>query len=103
MNIIEDVKILLDISDNLQDDLLEQLKKQVESHFKVYANIDMIDEKYNFIIVDVVVKRFNRLGAEGMKVQSIQGASATYDYDDFKTYDNIINKIHHSVKGVKFI
>ena len=103
MSVVNEVKVLLDISDDLQDNLLLQIENQVENHFKAYANVEVVEEKYNFIIVDVVIKRFNRLGAEGMKSQNIQGASSTYDYDDFKPYDNIINKLHNSVKGVKFV
>lgn len=103
MDILEKVKVLLGIEDNLQDDLLEVIQSQTEEHFKQYAKTDKVPESCQFIIVDVMVKRFNRLGAEGLKSRSIEGASSTYDEHDLEPYDDIINGLNKAVKGVKFL
>lgn len=103
MDILESVKVLLGIEDNLQDELLEVIQSQTESHFQQYAKTAEVPDSCRFIIVDVMVKRFNRLGAEGLKSRSIEGASSTYDEKDFELYDDIINGLNKAVKGVKFL
>ena len=92
MTIIEQVKALLGIEDNLQDNLLSIIQNLTEAHFKAYSKQDEIPDKLSYIIVEVVVKRFNKLGSEGLSSQSVEGLSMSFDLDDFAVYDAVIRR-----------
>lgn len=92
MSIIEQVKTLLGISDDLQDNLLSVIQMITESHFKAYSKQDNIPENLNYIIVEVMVKRFNRIGSEGMSSQTVEGLSMAFELDDFVEYDKVIHR-----------
>ena len=92
MTIIEQVKALLGISDNLQDNLLTVIQSLTEAHFKAYSNQNDIPEKLQYIIVEVMVKRFNKLGSEGMKTQKVEGLDMEFALDDFVEYDKVIRR-----------
>lgn len=92
--VLNNVKIDLDISDNLQDDILKVLLKRVVDHFKAEYQVEEIDDKYSFIFEDCVIKRFNRRGSEGAQSESVEGHSVSY-YDnknEFIPYDNMLQK-----------
>ena len=103
MAILDDVKALLSIEDDEQDNLLAVIQRLTESHYKAYANRKSIPTEHDFIIVEVMVKRFNRLGDEGMKSKSIEGLSMSFDTGDFDLYAGIINRDTKSIVGVKFL
>lgn len=103
MAILDDVKVLLGIEDDLQDKLLKVIQKLTENHFKAYADVDEVPEECEFIIVEVMVKRFNRVGAEGVTSQKIGEVTASYTFDDFKPYDHIINGLNRAVRKVRFL
>lgn len=86
------VKRRLGITDELQDELLLDLIDATQSQFKLLTGTSAIDDKYNFIIVDITVKRFNRLGSEGMSSESIEGHSMTFSEDDFAPYLSLLER-----------
>ncbi|WP_242258104.1 phage head-tail connector protein [Streptococcus thoraltensis] len=91
---LENVKLDLNIEDNLQDSLLKLLINKVCQHFKMSYGVAEIDEKFDFIIEDCAIKRFNRRGSEGAKSESVEGHSVTY-YDvmsEFEPYDDLIRQ-----------
>lgn len=91
---LDNVKIDLNITDNLQDDLLKMLINKVCRHFKLSYSVTDIDEGFDFVIEDCTIKRFNRRGSEGAKSESVEGHSVTY-YDvtnEFEPYDDLIRK-----------
>jgi hypothetical protein len=92
MQIIEQVKALLDIDDNLQDNRLSVIQNLTEAHFKAFSNQDTIPEKLQYIIVEVMVKRFNKLGSEGMKTQRVEGLDMEFIIDDFAEYQSVIRQ-----------
>ena len=92
MSIIEQVKTLLGISDDLQDNLLSVIQMITESHFKAYSKQDNIPEILNYIIVEVMVKRFNRIGSEGMSSQSVEVIILSFELDYFADYVKVIHR-----------
>ena len=93
MENITQAKILLGIEDNLQDKLLTTIATLTTANFLAYAGVDDVPEGLEYIITEVIVKRFNRIGAEGMSSQSLEGASMRFDFDDFKEYDSVIKRV----------
>lgn len=106
MSRIEDVKVLKAITDTEQDQLLKVIEKQTLGHFKSLTGANEIPEDLEFIVIDVMVKRYNRLDAEGMASRSIEGMSASFSLNDFDEYDAILDRYFKSENknvGVKFI
>ncbi|MET3558700.1 hypothetical protein ABID29_001826 [Streptococcus rupicaprae] len=92
--IIDNIKIDLEITDNLQDKLLEMLLDRVVKHFKAEYGVTEIDDAYSFIFEDCTIKRFNRRGSEGARSESVEGHSVSY-YDnknEFLPYDDMLQK-----------
>lgn len=104
--IIEKVKVFLNIKDELQDELLSVIYDHTVQHLRVLCGRFDIPSALDFVIVEVMIIRFNRIGSEGMHVQNVDGLSQTFMEDDFQMYKNVIlaeagqsNKL----KGIKFI
>ena len=58
-----------------------------------YAGVDDVPQGLDYIITEVMIKRFNRIGAEGLTRHDIEGASMSFSSDDFKEYDSIIKRV----------
>lgn len=87
----ERIKTLLGIKDTLQDDVLDIIIENVSKHLKAMIGKE-IPEDLNFIVEEITIRRFNRLGTEGMKSESVEGHSITF-YDlkgEFVPYHDII-------------
>ncbi|MEK4924115.1 phage head-tail connector protein [Cytobacillus sp. FSL R5-0569] len=99
---LNNIKILLGIKDNLQDDVLDVLIKNVQSHLTVLLG-KQIPEELSFIVQEIVIRRFNRIGTEGMKSESVEGHSiAFYDLkDEFVPYADIIDSYKETVDEPK--
>lgn len=86
------IKTMLGIGDDLQDDLLGVLVSNVSSHLSSLLGKE-IPEHLEFIVEEITVRRFNRIGTEGMQSESVEGHSITfYDLEkEFTPYEDIIN------------
>jgi hypothetical protein len=105
---LERIKIMLGITDNLQDDLLDVLVTNVTKHLqgmlkRVDPAIADVPDEIEYIIEEVVVRRYNRIGSEGMKSDSAEGHTVTfYDLkDEFIPYQYIIDGYKPVVEEVK--
>ncbi|SDB96457.1 phage head-tail connector protein [Shouchella lonarensis] len=85
-------KILLGIKDDLQDDVLDLIISNVTAHLMSLLKKPEVPPALDFVILEVVVRRFHRLGSEGMKTESVEGHSvAFYDLkDEFVPFLDII-------------
>lgn len=99
MEVIDQVKALLGITDNLQDDLLSVIHKLTKSHFLVYTGDETVPPKLEFIIVEVMVSRYNRVGSEGMKSQKMEGFTMEFDLSDFERYKGVLSRYYPSLNG----
>ena len=50
-----------------------------------------VPEALRYIIEEVAVKRYNRIGAEGMDSESVDGRSSSYQSNDFDEYLSILD------------
>ena len=80
--------------DTKEDDLLSDLVEDAESYFKGLTGEATIDNKYAYMIENVVYKLYGRKGSEGVTSETVDGYSVTYqDWDNlFKPYMAILNK-----------
>lgn len=93
-NRLTKLKRRLGITDKLEDDLLKDIISDAESHFKLITGAESVQEKYEFIIIDVADKRYSRKGAASMESETIDGYSARYRgiEDDFKPYIDLLKR-----------
>lgn len=92
------IKTLLGITDNVQDELLQILIDNVQSHLRgrlkrVNPELVEIPEELAYITEEIVIRRYNRIGSEGMKSDSAEGHTVTYYdlKDEFVPYQDIID------------
>lgn len=95
---LEKIKMLLNLTDNDDsDELLAMLITLCKEEAYTYCNLDEYDEKLDFVVIQMVVERYNRMGSEGAVSQSTSGVSASYsDFYSAKVV-KLLNK-HRKVK-----
>lgn len=81
--------------DTQEDEALLEIIKDVIKHFKVYVGLPVdakVEDTWDFIITDVAIKQYNRRGSEGMKSESVDGYSVSYDesIDDFAKFSALL-------------
>ena len=111
------VKIKLSITDEDQDELLAALCEDAYDYMYVYFDCDRdSDDNYmppiqlQFVLESVVIKRYRRIGAEGIAIEKIDVLSTTYESgDDFAEYMTIMNQYKRRIgrekgpKGFRFL
>lgn len=85
---LKNLKILLGISesDTSQDAKLNLILSGTTSRLKALLGGKDPPEDLNYIITDVAVIRFNRIGSEGFSSHSVEGESQSFSDDDFAGY-----------------
>lgn len=95
---LQKIKTLLGIPDALQDLVIEQIVEDVTSHLTILLGKEVPNE-LEFIIREISIRRFQRLGSEGFKSELVEGHRVDF-YDlakEFDPYLHIIEK-HQEVE-----
>ncbi|MDN6397677.1 MAG: phage head-tail connector protein [Alkalibacterium sp.] len=100
-----DVKLLLGIEGDKRDDVLSLLIANAETQVLGQLHVlkptpTVVPEELSFIVLELVIARFNRIGSEGLKQHSVEGESSTYS-DDFSAYDSVIAQYIESQSNSK--
>lgn len=110
MEVIDKIKTLLGLKDNDQDNLLNVIIENTEQALCFKLSTDEIPKELSYILVEVAIKRFNRLKNEGMTSYSQEGESITFNSGDFDDFISDIqqwradnNKNERSLGKVHFI
>ena len=96
---LDKIKILLNIQDDAQDELLSALMGLCREEAYVYCNLPAYNEKLDFVVIQMVIERYNRIGSEGTTSQSSSGVSA--DYDSF--YSDKVVRLLNKYRKVKTV
>lgn len=86
--IAEDVKKLLG---GTQDEKLEVIERRTESRLASILGVSEVPGALEYILYEVVTKRLNRIGNEGMQSYSQEGLSMAFPESDFTEYQGEIN------------
>jgi hypothetical protein len=89
-SVLDSVKTLAGIKDNLQDDVINTLESMTRDQLAMLVDEDKVPVKLEPIIQHVVLARFNRLGNEGYSSYSQEGESISYPNSDFDEYASTI-------------
>lgn len=103
---LQDVKLLLGIKDNSRDDLLNLLISNAQT--QLLGRLQVLDvpilaipPSLEYIIPELVVRRYNRIGSEGMSSETVEGHSATYDDNDLLAYEFEIDRFLNTIRKPK--
>ncbi|EKL7554211.1 phage head-tail connector protein [Enterococcus faecalis] len=91
---LPEYRVLLDISDDTYKKDKEKITKIwdiTEKQLLAKLKTDEIPEKLDYIVPSIVVKRYNRLGFEGMEQHSQSEETISYNLDDFGEFQDEIN------------
>ena len=104
---LQDVKTLIGIDDNSKDDVLSLIIRNAELQLMgrfQELELTAIPEALDYIVTEVSIIRYNRLGSEGKSQESVEGFSSTYTNNDFTAYESAIesylNSFRKPQKGV---
>ena len=98
---IDKIKLLLNIKDDdsSQDELLTTLIAICKEEAYIYCNLEEYVDKLDFIIIQMVIEKYNRMGSEGTLSQSSSGVSASYD----SFYSDKIVRMLNKFRKVKMV
>ena len=82
------IKTLLSIEGN--ENLIYEIVNITESKILNYINATEMPKELEFVLIELSIQRFNRIGSEGIASESIDGKSVSYD-DDFTGYKHYLD------------
>lgn len=107
MAIIDDVTALLGFSGEKSNKTLDVIIRLTTNRLKTLLNGEEVPTELEYIVTEVSIVRYNKIGSEGVTSHSVEGETMSFSDNDFKGYLNDIeawkNK-KNEVKGVvKFL
>lgn len=87
---LSDVKLLLGIEDTSRDSLLELLISTAKARLKTLLGGLEPPDSLSYIVSDVAIIRFNKIGSEGVDSHTVEGESMTFADDDFSQFKDEI-------------
>lgn len=88
MSIIDDVKKLLN---GTVDEKLEIVERRTKERLSSLVKLDNVPDQLDYISYEVTLKRFNRIGQEGMTSYTQEGLSMVFPDSDFSEYQQEID------------
>ena len=74
------IKVLLGITGN--DELLYEIMELIKSKILSCLNIDELPRELEYILIELSIERYNRIGSEGLNSESSDGVNFTYNNSD---------------------
>jgi len=93
---LENIKLLLGITDASKDSLITLLISKSTQQVLSYCNLLELPLTMESIVEELVIIRYNKLGSEGLQAESYSGISQTFLSDiplDIKTQLNAYRKL----------
>ncbi len=84
MAVIDDVKALLGIED--EDSKLNVIITLTENRLKTLIGKTEVPSELEYIVTEVSIARFNRIGSEGLSGHTVEGEALTFKDNDFDQY-----------------
>lgn len=75
---LDKLKLMLGITDNAKDTLLNLILDIVIQEFLDYTNRDDIPDGANAVALQMAVIQYNRIGSQGLASQGYSGVSESY-------------------------
>lgn len=69
-----------------QDELLIEIIQVIEEKILLYLGLNEVPSALGWIVVELSIARFNRIGSEGMSSESVDGGTSSYIEDELGQY-----------------
>ena len=96
---LESVKALLGLTDDSRDSLLNSLIKLVSARLCTFLGVKEVPDELSYIVTELTVRRFNRIGSEGFKQHTLEGEAIQFESDDFSDFAADINAWKEKQEG----
>lgn len=96
---LDKIKLLLGIEDDDSDELLTVLIGMCREEAYTYCNLPEYDTKLDYIVVQMVIEKYNCMGSEGARKQQSSGISTSY----YGFYSDRIVKLLNRNRRVKTV
>ena len=99
------IKTFLGIIDSYNDKLIEEIIEITKEKILNYINEKELPKELEFVLVELAIERFNKIGSEGIASESIDGKNVSYDdsFENYKVYlDDYIFR-NNKNKGFKLL
>ena len=73
------IKTLLGITDN--DELIHEITELTKSKILNYINKSELPMELEFVLIELSIQRYNRIGSEGIASENVDGKSVSYEAD----------------------
>ena len=83
------IKVLLGVSEN--DALVSEIIELTREKILNYINKTELPKELEFVLIELSIQRYNRIGSEGIASESVDGKSVSYE-DDFETYKHYLDE-----------
>ena len=105
---LDSIKALIGLVGDRHESILSQIVYLTENRLKFMLSSDEVPQELSYIVIEVSVARFNRIGSEGLSSHNVEGEQMTWSNDDFKPYTKDIetylkNKANSTQGRVRFI
>ena len=97
------MKVILGINDN--EELLSEVLDITKSKILNYINESELPLELEFVLIELAIQRYNRIGSEGVVSESVDGRTTSYedDFENYKQYlDDYMSK-NNTSKGFRLI
>jgi len=86
--LVNRIKVLLGVTEN--EELINEIIELTKDKILNYINETELPNELEFILIELAIQRYNRIGSEGISSESVDGKSVSYD-DDFEVYKPHLN------------
>lgn len=80
------IKTLLGFKDDTNDELLNEILELTTERLLFLIGEEEIPYRLQYIVIEVVMARFNKIGSEGLNSHSVEGESMSFVDDDFEPF-----------------
>ena len=98
---------LSNVDDSAVIDVINDCVDVAASRLLIRIGADTVPEQLGYIVREVAVRRYNRIGSEGVASHTVEGESMSWNEDDFEPFEADINaylaSIHNGKARIKFL
>ena len=87
---LDKLKLLLGLKEADNDDLLLYLIESVSARLENLVGASPVPAELDYIVLEVCVVRYNRIGSEGTESHTVEGESLTFSGNEFDNYKDEI-------------
>ena len=85
------IKVMLGTTNTTDnEELLYEIIDITKSKILNYINESELPSELEFVLIELSIQRFNRIGSEGVASESVDGRTTSYE-DDFESYKQYLD------------